>query len=111
MIEALWSVNFVVPTSGSYGAGVVVLENGTVRGGDSAYYYVGNFRVKDDTLTAEVSINHYFGSPNNVFGQLNRVDVVLSGKIGYQTFDVIGSAVGLSQPIIVRFNRIAEISA
>ena len=111
MLEALWSVTFVVPTSGNYGAGVVVLENGTVRGGDSSYYYVGNFRVKDETIIAEVSINHYFGSPNNIFGQIQKVDVILSGKIDYQTFDVSGQAVGLSQPIIVRFNRIAEISA
>ena len=40
MIEALWAVYFVAPNQGDFGAGVVVLENGTVRGGDSSYYYV-----------------------------------------------------------------------
>lgn len=61
MLEALWSVTFDVPTFDSYGAGVVVLENGTVRGGDSNYYYVCNYRVKDEIITTDVSINHYFG--------------------------------------------------
>lgn len=111
MLEALWSVTFVVPSSGNYGAGVVVLENGTVRGGDSGYYYVGNFRVKDDTIIAEVSINHYFGAPNNVFGNIQKTQVTLSGKIDYDTFDVSGQSQDLNISIIVRFKRIAELSA
>jgi len=110
MLEALWSVTFVVPT-GNYGAGVVVLENGTVRGGDSSYYYVGNFRVKDDIFIAEVSINHYFGAPNNVFGNIQKTNVVLSGKPEYETFELTGKSTDLQIPIKVRFRRIAEISA
>ena len=111
MLEALWSVTFVVPTSGSYGAGVVVLENGTVRGGDSAYYYVGNFRVKDDVFIADVSINHYFGAPNNVFGNIQKTEVTLSGKPEYEAFELSGKSKDLQIPIIVRFKRIAELSA
>ena len=38
MIEALWAVYFVAPGLDDSGAGVVVLENGTVRGGDSSYF-------------------------------------------------------------------------
>ena len=111
MLEAFWSVEFLVPTFGSYGAGVVVLENGTVRGGDSSYYYVGNFRVKDDVVIADVSINHYFGPLNNVFGNIQKTQVTLSGKIDYDTFDVSGQSQDLNIPIIVRFKRIAELSA
>ncbi len=111
MLEALWSVTFIVPSSGSYGAGVVVLENGTVRGGDSAYYYVGNFRVKDDVLIAEVTINHYFGAPNNVFGNIQKTHVILSGNPNYEGFDVTGKSTDLQIPISVRFKRIAELSA
>ncbi len=110
MLEALWSVIFVVP-GGNYGAGVVVLENGTVRGGDSNYFYVGTFSVKDNVITAEASINHYFGAPNNVFGNVQKTQVTLSGKIDYDTFDVSGQSQDLNIPIIVRFKRIAEISA
>lgn len=110
MLEALWSVTFVVP-NGDYGAGVVVLENGTVRGGDSSYYYVGNFRVKDDVLIAEVTINHYFGAPNNVFGNIQKTHVILSGTPSYDGFELTGKSTDLQIPISVRFKRIAEISA
>ncbi|OGV77791.1 MAG: hypothetical protein A3I83_06715 [Methylotenera sp. RIFCSPLOWO2_02_FULL_45_14] len=111
MLEALWSVTFIVPTFGSYGAGVVVLENGTVRGGDSTYYYVGNFRVKDDVVTADVSINHYFGPLNNVFGNIEKTQVSLSGKPDYESFELTGKSTDLQIPIAVRFKRIAELSA
>lgn len=111
MIEALWAVYFVAPTHNDYGAGVVVLENGTVRGGDSSYYYVGDFRVKDDVFTANVSVNHYAGQPNNIFGPVTKVNVVLTGKIGYEEFTLTGHSIKTNQPVLVKFKRIAEISA
>lgn len=111
MLEALWSVTFVVPTFDSYGAGVVVLENGTVRGGDSNYYYVGNYRVKDEIITADVAINHYFGHLNNVFGNIRKTQVTLSGKSSYESFELTGKSTDLQISIVVRFKRIAELSA
>ena len=110
MIEALWAVYFVAPTNNDFGAGVVVLENGTVRGGDSSYFYVGNFRVKDDVLTANVSINHYAGQLNNIFGPVQKINVVLTGTIGYEEFTLTGNSVETNQPVFVKFKRIAEIS-
>ena len=110
MLEALWSVTFVVP-GGNYGAGVVVLENGTVRGGDSNYFYVGNFRFKDDVVIAEASINHYFGPFNNVFGNVQKTHVTLSGTPSYEGFELIGKSTDLKIPMVVRFKRIAELSA
>ena len=111
MLEALWSVTFVVPTFGSYGAGVVVLENGTVRGGDSTYYYIGNFRVKDDVVIADVSINHYFGPLNNVFGAVQKIQITLSGTPSYDSFELTGKSTDSQIPIVVKFKRIAELSA
>jgi hypothetical protein len=111
MIEALWAVYFVAPNQGDYGAGVVVLENGTIRGGDSGYYYVGDFRVKDETLTANVSVNHYAGSLNNIFGPVKKINVVLTGNISYEEFTLMGNSVETRQPVLVKFKRLAEISA
>ena len=111
MIEALWAVYFVAPNQGDFGAGVVVLENGTVRGGDSSYYYVGDFRVKDETLTANVSVNHYAGSLNNIFGPVKKINVALTGNISYEEFTLTGKSIETSQPVFVKFKRIAEISA
>ena len=111
MIEALWAVYFVAPGLDDSGAGVVVLENGTVRGGDSSYFYVGDYRVKDDTLTANVTVNHFAGALNNIFGQVKKINVVLSGKISYEEFILEGNSVETQQSILVKFKRMAEISA
>ena len=112
MIEALWAVYFVAPNQGDSGAGVVVLENGTIRGGDSSYYYVGDFRVKEETLLiANVSVNHYDGALNNIFGPVKKINVVLTGNISYEEFTLTGNSVETRQPVIVKFKRIAEISA
>lgn len=110
MIEALWSVKFIVPNNGAYGAGVVVLENGLIRGGDSNYYYLGNFEVRDGGIRASVNIHHYFGPLNNVFGPLTQVEVSLSGGIAYDRFTMTGTAKGLPQTVYVELERIAEIS-
>ena len=110
MIEALWSVKFVVPKNRDYGAGVVVLENGLIRGGDSSYYYLGDFSIKEGVITASVSVNHYFGEMNNVFGPIKHINVDLSGKIAYDQFRLTGAAKGLQEAIYVEFQRLAEIS-
>jgi hypothetical protein len=44
-IEALWSLEFV-STEDSYGAGVVIFETNKIFGGDSLYYYLGNYETK-----------------------------------------------------------------
>ena len=112
MVEALWSVEFIVPQNRDYGAGVVVLENGTVRGGDSSYYYVGNFRIKDSVINAEVSVHHYFGQVNNVFGPLKTVNLSLEGGVAYDQFEVRGVAKEVpGAHIFIRFKRLAELSA
>jgi hypothetical protein len=110
MIEAFWAVIFI-NDSGNYGAGVLVLENGLIRGGDSNYYYVGDYKIKDEILNANVRVKHYFGEPNNIFGPLSTVNVNLSGKIDYETFYLNGEAVGLGEGVRVQLKRIGEISS
>lgn len=111
MIEALWSVSFNVPQHGNGGAGVVVLENGLARGGDSTYFYIGDFSVKDEVVTANIKVKHYAGPKNNVFGSLDEVNLTLQGRISYDSFMLTGNAKEVPASINVTFNRIAEISA
>ena len=79
--------------------------------GGMAPTIIGNFRVKDDTFIADVSINHYFGAPNNVFGNIQKTQVILSGTPAYDGFEITGKSKDLNLPIVVRFKRIAELSA
>lgn len=51
-----------------YGSGVVFLEDGIFRGGDSVIYFLGNYAVEGDAFTGEMTTNrHHFGS--SMFGR------------------------------------------
>lgn len=62
MIEALWSMEFQTSAKGE-GTGIVVMKDGKIAGGDNQYFYVGTYKLKDRTVTADVSVTHYAGAP------------------------------------------------
>jgi hypothetical protein len=52
MIDGFWTVHF--EAGGNRGAGVVVLTNGKIFGGDSGFTYIGSYSLTGDTMTGEV---------------------------------------------------------
>ena len=72
--EALWAVYFgdISDPSrldpGRANAGVAVLETQRIFGGDSQYYYVGNYAVEKNRITATVTISHFNGEGWSAFG-------------------------------------------
>lgn len=70
-IEALYVVEFgdVAPGGGSYrNGGVAVLETNRIFGGDSSYYYIGRYTIKDNHFEAKARIVKYNQNLPNVFG-------------------------------------------
>lgn len=89
MIDALWSVQFGVPSQHSYGAGIVVFSNGKIYGGDTSYYYIGSYTQSGEDVTAILKIKHHAGALNNVLGHgIKEADLKLSGKYAEQRFTV-----------------------
>jgi hypothetical protein len=111
MLEALWSVEFVSNSQGvGVGAGVAVIENGKVLGGDAQYFYVGECKVENGTVYATVKVTHYFGQPHSVFGTAKQFTLSLSGKPAQTTFDMSGNVIENPQlKILIRFSRRAEL--
>ena len=89
MVEALWSVQFRSNT-GAFGAGVAILENGRVFGGDAQYFYLGKYEVQDDAIKAQVDVTHYAGQPFAIFGQRKTVQIELSGPIQREGMRLMG---------------------
>ena len=109
MLEALWSVEFI-SNLGIFGAGVVVFETGRIFGGDSAYYYLGSCHVKNDTVVAEIEVNHYTGQPFSIFGHLDKFNLKLTGKIQEPTMELQGYLVeNPSMVISVRLTKRADL--
>ena len=91
MRNGLYKVAFA--TQGGSGAGVVVLDNGAVRGGDSMMFYVGRYVVEGGEFSATVLADTHSTVPGmgSVFG-VNKVNIALKGKVGEDTATLQGSS-------------------
>lgn len=104
MMEALWSIEFV-SDRGNFGAGIVVFESGRVFGGDSSYYYIGSYSVKNGKVSIEATANHYSGELNNIVGPVEKVTWNLEGDLTNQnSFDVHGYA-NTGDKVYIRLTR------
>ena len=113
MIEGLWSISFstVDQPQEDVGAGVVVFETLRIFGGDSVYFYTGNYSiVKENQIKASVSVNHYYGPPLSIFGPLAKCTIIIDGSIAADEFYVQGYV--KENPLlklIVKFVKRAEL--
>lgn len=75
------------------GIGIVVLENGSLRGGDAVYAWVGTYEEPNGSFEAEVFIyRHTTGeAAASVFGVDDAV-VQLSGQPDGEEFTIVGSS-------------------
>ena len=80
MLEALWSVHFSTP-QGSFGSGIVVIDNGKILGGDASFLYVGWINVVEDTVTAKLEVRKYADVPgiHSIIGP-DKFKLTLTGK-------------------------------
>lgn len=110
-IGGLWSLEFfsnvVLPT----GSGVAVLRNGRVLGGDTRYFYVGEYAVSGNLLSATVRLSHYFGPPEAILGFGEKFTLKVKGNFEPTTFMISGFVEeNPSVTIDVHLTRRAELS-
>jgi T3SS negative regulator,GrlR len=109
MLEALWSIGFITG-QGSVGAGVVIFETGRVFGGDSSFYWVGTYHVKDGTLTGEVDVHRHMEGLPFIFPEIDGGRIRFTGQIASPTMRLTGSLVNdPAHQIAVQFTRLAEL--
>lgn len=72
-------------------SGLLVIQNGTIHGGDLTYLYQGTYHPngdKSDSLTAKLKVSHYRGAINAVVGSLKEFNLTLNlqkrGNGGFQ---------------------------
>lgn len=91
MKKGLYKVSFKTPMG--QGTGVVVIADGTIKGGDRAMYYIGAFQEVDNQVTATLRIGKHTDVPGSasVFG-LNDVNLKLQGTSTVNSAFLQGSA-------------------
>jgi hypothetical protein len=92
MDDGLYKVEFQTPMG--FGAGVVFLQSGKLRGGDAALFYVGTFVQNGNEFLAEVVTDRHTQYPGlvSVFGK-DRVHITLKGQSSGNTGMMQGTAV------------------
>jgi hypothetical protein len=84
-IEALYVVEFGDIGSSAQAmrnGGVAVLETNRIFGGDSGYYYVGRYTIRDNQIDATVRVVKHNPNFANVFGDTAQsFDARLQGSV------------------------------
>jgi hypothetical protein len=77
LTDGFYGVRFKTPRG--EGAGVVMLANGKMRGGDSSLAYSGSFAQDGDNFNAKVATSRHAQGLLSVFG-VDAVNITLTGK-------------------------------
>lgn len=81
MIEGLWTAEFGSST-GVFGGGVAVLQDGKVMGGDGGYYYVGEYTLTNGIFRATIQVKPFIQNYESVFQTMNQPFTLdLSGSV------------------------------
>ena len=118
MLEALWSVEFSSNAGGArpnVGAGMVVLENGRVLGGDPWFTIIAAYTAPQggNAVESEVEVKRYRPDPHvqSIFGAgFDHVRLKLSGVPDRNGFTMTGQVIGKPEiQVRVQLVRRAEL--
>ncbi|GFM38274.1 GrlR family regulatory protein [Desulfovibrio psychrotolerans] len=109
-MDGIYYVEF--GTSGGAGGGLVVLSSGKAHGGDLSYLYAGTYEENPNNFSAKVEVKHWKGPRNNIFGNVEKIDLVLSGKeVSAGTIKGQGHPVGAPQrQMVFEMNKLRDLA-
>lgn len=90
MFNGLWTIEFI-STMNRFGAGVLVLNNGRLLGGDNGYYYLGNYDVKDNNIRGKVAVTRFNKNIISVFGDVDHFSLTFDGQIKPDLIEAVAS--------------------
>lgn len=96
-IEGLWSVEFFA-ANGESGAGVIAFRDYQCFGGDSRYYYRGNYTLTGDTLAVNMRVRHHAGDPANIFGLSKEFHLGITARVSEPW--IMGQGVVVENPAL-----------
>jgi hypothetical protein len=87
------------------GAGLAVISDGDINGGDESYLYRGHLDTYGSQAKGAIEVTHYRGALNSVFGPLRTFTLDLAGTVDEQAFNVQGTIMGTQSPMILISGR------
>ena len=109
MVEALYGVEFLSNSEG-IGYGVAVLETNRILGGDTSFVYIGEYEIENGVIYAKIKCTNDREVKESIFGEINKFNLELTGKIARDEFILQGHMVEHpSHKIAVKLTRRAEL--
>ena len=87
MKDGLYIAEFRTPLDEA--AGVIVITDGQIRGGDSGMYYRGALTEKNGDIEVKMTVRRHNPAAQSVFGDFEAFDLSLKGraKDGHYAFE------------------------
>lgn len=94
MKDGIYHVEFV-STMGAVGDGLVVIQDGSINGGDGGYLYQGKLEIPaPGLLRGQLQVRRWNTGRASVFGPLSDFALDLSGQAANDSFTVSGGVPG-----------------
>ena len=90
MIDGLWVIEFSSSLNLS-GTGILVLSKNRLFGGDTGYYYSGNYDIDNNILTAKIIATRFDTNSISVFGSKDQFTLEIKGKLSDSEFSARGN--------------------
>lgn len=90
LLSGIYQVNFR-SNLGDFGTGLIVAQRGTIHGGDNTYLYTGFYSSYESTIIVKVTIKHYRGQLDSIFGPLKNFNLELKGSGNANSFSLTGT--------------------
>jgi len=89
MPKQLWGIVFTADST-SMGTGVAVIDNGSVAGGTSAYYFIGQCDITSNPASARIVVNKFAPGRSALGATLNNYTLILSGTLAKDEISLTG---------------------
>ncbi|MGH7242374.1 MAG: GrlR family regulatory protein [Phycisphaerales bacterium] len=73
------------------GAGVAVVEDGKIQGGDHGFIYRGRYELNESKVTANVEVTQHQTGVQSVMGVSGSFKLALTGSVSDSSFDLSGA--------------------
>lgn len=95
-LDGLWTAEFG-SSAGMFGGGIVVFQGGKLLGGDGTHFYMGDYTLVGNTLTATLRVSPFIEGAESVF-KTRRQDLTLE-IVGTLTADGRATATGQAREL------------
>jgi len=108
--DGFYKVQFSAAVQGA--GGVVVVENGVVRGADDQYLYAGKISTDGNALKAQITVSAYKPGAVSVFNTAGgKFPLSLTGTVAGDSFTLTGPAPAPGLPgISISGQRVADLT-